>query len=120
MTMLSAVVLVASLMSWWVALTAIKPLCQAYAATHGLDHEGLSLAFFARGNSVSPCVFRTRDTRQRHIILWRNLHGANPLLRFAVRPDLMSYALGVTGILGWLFLTPHGRALRKKKTPPPP
>ena len=107
---LAGVVLAAMVLSWTVALTQVKPLCVAEGLRRGLAYDGLSLGLFSQGNRVAPCRFSRADGTRDLKLRWRELAGATALMRIAVRPDLMSYALAIAGIAGWLLLS---RAVRR-------
>lgn len=102
---LAGVVLAAMVLSWTVALTQVKPLRVAEGLRRGLAYDGLS-----QGNRVAPCRFSRADGTRDLKLRWRELAGATALMRIAVRPDLMSYALAIAGIAGWLLLS---RAVRR-------
>lgn len=118
---LGAIVACATAVSWTIAFVALRPLCEAHAEKRHLVHDGMTLSFFTRGNRVTPCRFRAPPTgafpsgAPSEVVRWRSLEGASFLLQIAVRPDLMSYILGGLGLAGWLFLSPAGRALRRKR-----
>jgi hypothetical protein len=114
---LGAIIACATAVSWTIALVALRPACEAHAEKRHLAYDGMALSFFGRGNRVSPCRFRDRQTgAPADVVRWRSLDGPMFLVEIGVRPDLMSYILGGLGLTGWLFLTPTGRALRRKPT----
>ena len=109
LALLAGVMLAATVFSWTVALAVVKPLCIADGERRGLAYDGLRLSLFSHGNTVAPCRFSRADGTRDLKVRWRDLEGANALIRVAVRPDLMSYALGAVGVAGWLLLARAGR-----------
>jgi hypothetical protein len=95
----------------------LEPRCEAYAAAHGLDFDGVLLRHLKKRKTaarLSPCLFSDRTPLKSEVpVRWRALGDISFLTRLGLEPAIMSFLIGAVALAAWLALTPSGIAYRR-------
>jgi anti-sigma factor RsiW len=96
----------------------LEPRCEAYAAAHGVDFDGVLLRPFKKRKiaaRLSPCLFSDRTPLKSEVpVRWRELGDISFPTRLGVEPAIMSLAIGAFALAAWLTLSPSGVAYRRR------
>jgi hypothetical protein len=105
----------------------LEPRCEAYAAAHGVDFDGVLIRYAKRRKTaarISPCLFSDRTPAKSEVpVRWRELGDISFATKLGVEPIVMSLVFGAAALAAWLTLSRSGAAYRRsasdrRQTPP--
>jgi hypothetical protein len=96
----------------------LAPHCEAYAAAHAIDYDGVRLRHLKKRKiaaRLSPCLFSDRTGEKAQVpVRWRELSGVSFLTRLGVDPAINSLIIGAGAAAYWLTFSASGVAYRKR------
>jgi len=96
----------------------LAPHCEAYAAAHGVDYDGVLLRHLKKRKyaaRISPCLFSDRTREKAQVpVRWRELEGVSFATRLGVDPAIDSLVIGAAAAAYWLTFSASGVAYRRR------